>query len=95
MNPVFLEKLDKLREVCGFPFVITSGYRSVDHPIEAVKDAPGTHCQGIAADIALSSSAQRYTLINYALQQGFTGIGVARDFIHVDTRGTVPVIWTY
>jgi len=26
---------------------------------------------------------------------GFTGIGVAGDFIHVDTRGTVPVIWTY
>jgi len=26
---------------------------------------------------------------------GFTGIGVASDFIHVDTRGSAPVIWTY
>ena len=25
--------LDELREHCGFPFVITSGYRSPDHPI--------------------------------------------------------------
>ena len=32
-----LLKLDLLRARCGFPFVITSGYRSVDHPIEAKK----------------------------------------------------------
>ena len=29
--------LDELREHCGFPFVITSGYRSPDHPIELRK----------------------------------------------------------
>ena len=28
MCPEFLERLDALREACGFPFVITSGYRS-------------------------------------------------------------------
>ncbi len=95
MNPEFLEKLDKLRETCGFPFVITSGYRSPDHPIEAAKDSPGTHTQGIAADIAVSSAARRYTLINYAFQQGFTGIGVASGFIHLDIRNTAPVVWTY
>ena len=95
MNPEFLEKLDKLREICGFPFVITSGYRSPDHPIEAAKDSPGTHSQGIAADIAMASSANRYKLINYAFQQGFTGVGVAPSFIHLDIRDTVPVLWTY
>jgi uncharacterized protein YcbK (DUF882 family) len=41
--------LDELREHCGFPFVITSGYRSPDHPIELKKKTPGTHAQGIAA----------------------------------------------
>jgi len=95
MNPEFLQKLDELRETCGFPFVITSGYRSPDHPIEAEKDSPGTHAQGIAADIAVNSSADRYILINYAFQQGFTGIGVDSGFIHLDIRDTVPVIWTY
>ena len=95
MEQAFLDKIDALRESCGFPFVITSGYRSPDHPLEAVKEIPGTHAQGIAADIKITNSAQRYTIIREALAHGFTGLGVAGDFIHVDTRGTVPVIWTY
>jgi uncharacterized protein YcbK (DUF882 family) len=101
MEEEFLLKLDQLRDNCGFPFVITSGYRSPSHPIEAKKDVPGTHAQGIAADIniaadiKITNAAHRYTLIREALSMGFTGIGVAGDFIHVDTRGTVPVIWTY
>ena len=95
MDPEFMEKVDKLREHCGFPFVITSGYRSPDHPLEATKEIPGTHAQGIAADIKITSSAQRYSIIKGALEHGFTGLGVAGDFIHLDTRGSLPVIWTY
>ena len=95
MDPEFMEKVDKLREHCGFPFVITSGYRSPSHPIEAKKDVPGTHAQGIAADIKITSSAQRYSIIKGALEHGFTGLGVAGDFIHLDTRGSVPVMWVY
>ncbi len=33
IDPNFVESLDELREVCGFPFTITSGYRSPAHPI--------------------------------------------------------------
>ena len=55
MEPEFLQKLDRLRGECGFPFVITSGYRHpIEHPIEANKEVPGTHAQGIAADIQVS-----------------------------------------
>jgi len=95
MEQDFLDKLDELRDYCGFPFVITSGYRSPSHPLEAVKEIPGTHAQGIAADIKITNSAHRYTIIKGALEHGFTGIGVAGDFIHLDTRGTLPVMWTY
>ena len=88
--------LDELREHCGFPFVITSGYRSPDHPIELGKKQPGTHAQGIAADIAVSSGLQRYTIVKNAIKLGFTGIGVAGGFVHVDIRATdTPVMWTY
>ena len=90
-----MEMVDELRDRCGFPFVITSGYRSPQHPIEAKKDVPGTHSQGIAADIKITNSAQRYTIIKEALSMGFAGVGAAGDFIHVDTRGSAPVIWTY
>lgn len=96
MEQAFLEKLDELRAYCGFPFVITSGYRHPTlHPIERKKDVPGTHAQGIAADIKITNAADRFSLVNNAVKLGFTGIGVSSDFIHVDTRGTTPVMWTY
>jgi len=96
MEMEFLEKLDELRAYCGFPFVITSGYRHPTmHPIENKKEVPGTHAQGIAADIKITNAADRFNLVNNAVKLGFTGIGVASDFVHVDTRGTTPVIWIY
>lgn len=91
----FIQKLDELREECGFPFYISSGYRSPRHSLEAVKDKPGTHTLGIAADIAVSDGVQRRKIVETALSLGFGGIGVAKTFIHVDIRETTPVIWTY
>jgi len=95
MCPDFLQKLDALREVCGFPFIITSGYRSPNHSIEAKKVRPGTHSQGIAADIKVVGGAQRMAIIRNASIMGFNGIGVAKGFVHVDTRETTPVAWKY
>ena len=91
----FLDKLDELRHVCGFPFIITSGYRDKTHSIEARKAKAGTHAQGIASDIRINNGNEAYEIIKNAQSMGFNGIGVAKTFIHVDTRKTMPVIWTY
>jgi len=94
-----LLKLDMLRAKCQFPFVITSGFRSEDHPIERKKEKAGTHAQGIAADIKVSNGNQRYKIVEQAIQMGFTGVGIARTFIHVDSRivgaDKAPVMWCY
>lgn len=95
MSPIFLDRLDELRERCGFPFMITSGYRDPTHSIEAAKPKPGTHAQGIAADIRVVDSVQRHILLTNALLLGFSGVGVDKSFIHVDIRDTRPVIWVY
>ena len=96
MEMEFLEKFDQLRGACGFPFEVTSCYRHPTlHPIEIKKDVPGTHAQGIAADIKITNAAHRYSIVSNALNLGFTGIGIDDDFVHVDTRGTTPVIWLY
>ena len=95
MDPEFLERIDALRLMCNFPFVITSGYRDPTHPIEAAKTKPGTHAQGIACDIKVDTSDKRYTLINNALLMGFSGIGVDSEFIHLDQRLTTRVMWVY
>ena len=96
MCPEFLSRLDELRAACGFPFTITSGYRDPEgHPIEAKKAVPGTHARGIAADIKIHSGAEGYKIVQEAMRLGFTGVGIAKTFIHVDTRTSMPVIWCY
>lgn len=96
MEPEFLTKLDDLRSACQFPFIITSGYRHpTQHPIEAAKTIPGTHAQGIAADVRITTAAERHRIIKEAMDLGFTGIGVSKTFVHVDTRGSTPVMWLY
>jgi len=95
MDKDFLDRLDKLREACGFPFVITSGYRALSHSMEIKKAKPGTHTQGIAADIAVSNGYDRARIVQFAIELGFAGIGVANSFVHVDTRPGELVMWVY
>ena len=91
----FVDKLDELRERCDFPFVITSGYRDVTHPVEAKKAVGGSHTLGIAADISCTCPKKRATIIKHAIEMGFTGLGVAYNFVHVDVRNGGLIVWTY
>lgn len=91
----FVATLDRLREDCGFPFIITSGYRSPNHSIEAAKDEPGIHTEGIASDIAVNGGSQRYMLVKKAMEHGFNGIGVDEGFVHLDRRSGHKVLWVY
>ena len=95
MCPEFLSKLDNLRDVCGFPFIVTSGYRSPSHSIESKKPKPGFHAQGIASDIKVNNGIERYLIVKNAVEMGFNGIGVAKTFIHIDNRSTEAVMWGY
>ena len=63
-----------------FLLLLLAAISSPSHPIEAKKDVPGTHAQGIAADIKVTNAAQRYTIIKKALSMGFCGVGVASNF---------------
>ena len=91
----FVSALDDLRGVCGFPFIVTSGYRSPLHSIEAAKEKPGQHTVGNAADIKVRNGVERFTIVKNAIALGFKGIGIANTFVHVDTRENDAVIWTY
>jgi zinc D-Ala-D-Ala carboxypeptidase len=95
MDLDFIRDLDELRDSCGFPFVVTSGYRSREHSIEAKKATPGTHARGIAADIKINNGHERMLIVWRAMEMGFNGIGVAQTFVHVDKRISTPVMWVY
>jgi uncharacterized protein YcbK (DUF882 family) len=94
ISEAFVHHLDELREACGFPFTINSGYRSPQHSKERVKDKPGEHTRG-AADIKCLDGVSRRSIVRNALELGFTGVGVAKTFVHVDDRTTTPVMWAY
>ena len=76
MKEEFIHALDALRHECGFPFKITSGYRSKTHSLEVKKPGgPGKHTAGIAADIAVSNGAHRFIIVANAIKLGFSGSG--------------------
>tara|TARA_Y100001951_G_C11282991_1_gene266652 strand:+ start:429 stop:791 length:363 start_codon:yes stop_codon:yes gene_type:complete len=94
---VFMERIQKLRDIYGKPLKVTSGYRCEDHPIEAKKQQAGQHSLA-AIDLGVSGK-DAYLLTKIAFELGFTGIGVSQRkgvprFIHLDDR-TVPAIWSY
>ena len=81
MNPEFLIKLDKARELAKTSFFITSGYRCFEHNI----------------NVGGRVGAQRYAILKGLLDAGFTRIGLGKTFIHVDcsTEKAQSIIWTY
>jgi zinc D-Ala-D-Ala carboxypeptidase len=100
MNPVFIHRLQTLRNLYGKPMRITSGYRCPQHPVEAKKITPGVHSLGLAADIGVDGS-DAYKLLQLAFDVGFTGIGVNQRgqarFIHIDCLDAPPRpnVWSY
>lgn len=96
MDEEYLNQIDWLREDCGFPFIIVSGFRAITHSLEIIKkDGPGFHPKGIAADVGANGALQRGLIVRHAIARGFTGIGIARTFIHVDRRPGELFIWPY
>ena len=102
MSNEFLGMLDAARDLAGVPFKITSGYR-VEADIERLRKAgykvssTSSHLKGVAADIACTNSSDRFNMLDALLSVGFSRIGIADTFIHVDIDKDKPpfAIWTY
>jgi uncharacterized protein YcbK (DUF882 family) len=99
MQHEFMEVLQKIRIDFGKSITITSGFRSIKHPIEAKKlHSNGEHTTGNCADILCITGSDRFKLIELALKHGITRIGVAKNFLHLGIGGKgLPcyVIWDY
>lgn len=96
MSKEFLFVLDEAREIAGIPFIINSAYRSPEHPL-SIKNPSSSHIKGLAVDIKATDSKTRFKIVQSLLKVGFTRIGIADTFIHVDLDldKTKNVIWTY
>ena len=82
-----VEKLQKLRDDLGRPMVINSAYRCPKRNAQVGGATNSQHLFGRAVDISLSN--QYLTgdeIAELAEDLGFTGIGLYKTFIHLDTR---------
>ena len=97
MEEEFLELIDCAREEAEIPFKITSGFRTTEHNKSVGGVENSSHIKGCAADISCTSSSQRSIMVRALVNVGFTRLGIAKSFIHVDNdlMKTHPVIWTY
>jgi uncharacterized protein YcbK (DUF882 family) len=91
-----MELLEKCREEYGQPMFITSGYRCEKHNHAVGGASSSAHLTGHAADIACDNPGARYILLK-VFGQHFNRIGLAKEFIHVDTHPTNPqnIVWFY
>ena len=104
VDPIALAKLQLLRDRLGIPMPVTSGSRCSKKNASvcgAMRSRHLTSYDGVnrrsdGFDIACTSDAMRYRIVALAISLGFTGIGVGKTFVHLDTRGTkTPVMWGY
>ena len=96
MDPRFMIMLESLRVQFDKPIKINSAFRCPDYNAKLADHSPTSkHLIGCAADIAVSASDDRYKLLSLAFNIGFNGIGIGKNFIHVDSRLDARRVWVY
>ena len=97
MNPQFVVNLDKARGLSESPYVLTSAFRCESHNMAVGGVPDSSHTKGFAVDIRTRNSKERFEILFTLMSQGFSRIGIAREFIHVDVdpAKTPEVVWLY
>lgn len=98
MDKVFLQKLDKAREIAKIPFIITSGFRTREYNSTLERSVPNSsHIYGKAVDISAVTDNEKDIIIKSLIEVGFKRIGIAGKAIHVDNDYTKPYpsVWFY
>lgn len=102
ISDVFMQKLQRVREIVDSPIKIISGCRCSIHNknvggADASDHVATKTMEGHGVDIVCVNSGKRFLLVNAAIQAGFNRIGIAKSFIHLGDResNTKNVIWAY
>jgi len=95
MDYDFLCWLQQLAVSCQTFFAVSSGYRTPIHNDEVGGSPNSSHMKGLAADIIVKGSLQRFLLVERSLRMGCKRIGVYRNMVHIDMDIDKPsmVLW--
>ena len=96
LSPELLERLQYARALCGFPFQLTSAFRSKSYELDKGRNGTSSHCKGLAVDLACLDDKKRYVLVQNLLRAGFFRIGIGKNYVHCDIDYSKPAsIWLY
>lgn len=80
-----VNRLQQLRDDIGKPITVHSGYRNEEYNKRVGGVSSSQHLLGKAADISVKG-IDPTELSRYAKIVGFKGVGIYKDFLHVDVR---------
>lgn len=79
LNENFVAKLDLARKFAGFPFIITSGLRTISENESMVASGAArdsAHLQGLAVDLRVENDHEVYLIIAAGISVGITRYGI-------------------
>ncbi|MBF0516964.1 MAG: peptidase M15, partial [Nitrospirae bacterium] len=76
---------------------ITSGCRCVSHNKAVGGKSDSAHLKGLAVDIAIDNSHERYLVTKAAITAGIERLGIGTSLIHldIDKDKQQEVVWLY
>ena len=84
-----IDALQALRDLLGYPIIVTSGYRCIKHNARVGGVPNSEHTKGIAADIVVKELTPKEVATAAEMIPAFKngGIGVYKTWVHLDIRG--------
>ena len=97
VSPILLDKIVLARKISNVPYSLNSAMRCPVHNEKEEGKPDSSHLIGDAIDIKTSNSYNRFRILLGLIMAGFTRIGIARTFIHVDVdpNKDPEVSWLY
>lgn len=97
MSAAFMERLERFRETVAQPIYLNSAFRSMSWEATHNRSGSSMHTRGRAVDIQCRSNQERLKFVRAAIACGFNGIGIGRNYIHLDDRADCsnPCMWLY
>jgi len=95
------KKLEAARGIAGIPFTINSGFRCTNNQNDLIARGlslpTSSHPKGLAADIKVVASGDRFDVIKALIKAGINRIGINKTFIHADIDPDKPtnMVWLY
>lgn len=97
ISPYFLNRVNDVREIVGHPLRVNSWVRCPSHNLSVGGKPTSSHLKGLAVDLATPNEYIKYSVLLAAGSVGFRGVGVGKNFIHLDNDPDKPHgrLWFY